>query len=72
VHRVERDGISHEHPARFVLLGSMNPEEGELRPQLLDRFGLSVEVRSPVDPALRAEAVWSTPRQRLASCAASR
>jgi magnesium chelatase subunit D len=62
VHRVERDGISHEHPARFVLLGSMNPEEGELRPQLLDRFGLAVEVRSSVDPALRAEAV----RRRLA------
>ena len=44
VNRVERDGISHEHPARFVLIGSMNPEEGELRPQLLDRFGLAVEV----------------------------
>jgi magnesium chelatase subunit D len=62
VHRVERDGISHEHPARFVLLGSMNPEEGELRPQLLDRFGLAVEVRSSLDPAVRAEAV----RRRLA------
>jgi magnesium chelatase subunit D len=61
VNRVERDGVSHDHPARFVLLGSMNPEEGELRPQLLDRFGLSVEVRSPHDPALRAEAV----RRRL-------
>lgn len=61
VHRVERDGVSHEHPARFVLLGSMNPEEGELRPQLLDRFGLSVEVQTPRDPALRAEAV----RRRL-------
>lgn len=62
VHRVERDGVSHEHPARFVLLGSMNPEEGELRPQLLDRFGLAVEVRSPEDPGVRAEAV----RRRLA------
>jgi len=61
VNRVERDGVSHEHPARFVLLGSMNPEEGELRPQLLDRFGLSVEVRTPRDPAMRAEAV----RRRL-------
>lgn len=61
VHRVERDGVSHEHPARFVLLGSMNPEEGELRPQLLDRFGLAVEVRSPADPNVRAEAV----RRRL-------
>jgi magnesium chelatase subunit D len=62
VNRVERDGVSHEHPARFVLLGSMNPEEGELRPQLLDRFGLSVEVHTPLDPAQRAEAV----RRRLA------
>lgn len=62
INRVERDGVSHEHPARFVLLGSMNPEEGELRPQLLDRFGLAVEIRSPQDPALRAEAV----RRRLA------
>jgi magnesium chelatase subunit D len=62
VHRVERDGVSHEHPAQFLLLGSMNPEEGELRPQLLDRFGLSVEVRAPRDPAVRAEAV----RRRLA------
>ncbi|MBX9728922.1 MAG: magnesium chelatase ATPase subunit I [Sphingopyxis sp.] len=44
---VERDGLSVRHPARFVLIGSGNPEEGELRPQLLDRFGLSVEVRTP-------------------------
>ena len=44
---VEREGLSVRHPARFVLVGSGNPEEGELRPQLLDRFGLSVEVRSP-------------------------
>jgi len=43
---VERDGVSHSHPARFVLVGTMNPEEGELRPQLLDRFGLTVEVRA--------------------------
>ena len=62
VNRVERDGVSHVHPSRFVLVGSMNPEEGELRPQLLDRFGLAVGVRSPTDPALRAEAV----RRRLA------
>ncbi|HVL28224.1 MAG TPA: ATP-binding protein, partial [Acidimicrobiales bacterium] len=61
VHRVERDGVSHVHPSRFVLVGSMNPEEGELRPQLLDRFGLAVEVRAPRDPAVRAEAV----RRRL-------
>lgn len=62
VNRVERDGIAHQHDARFVLVGSMNPEEGELRPQLLDRFGLCVEVRAPLDPADRAEIV----RRRLA------
>ncbi|WP_415017186.1 magnesium chelatase ATPase subunit I [Aestuariivirga sp.] len=45
----EREGLSVRHPARFVLIGSGNPEEGELRPQLLDRFGLSVEVRTPQD-----------------------
>ncbi len=59
---VERDGVSHRHPARFVLVGSMNPEEGELRPQLLDRFGLCVDVRAPVDVASRVESV----RRRLA------
>ena len=57
INRVERDGISEAHPARFVLVGSMNPEEGELRPQLLDRFGLCVEVHSPTDPATRASIV---------------
>lgn len=50
---VEREGLSIRHPARFVLVGSGNPEEGELRPQLLDRFGLSVEVRTPDDIAAR-------------------
>ena len=50
---VEREGLSVRHPARFVLVGSGNPEEGELRPQLLDRFGLSVEVRTPQDIATR-------------------
>lgn len=59
---VERDGISVEHAARFVLIGTMNPEEGELRPQLLDRFGLTVEVAAPRDPELRAEVV----RRRIA------
>jgi magnesium chelatase subunit D len=54
---VERDGISHRHPASFVLIGSMNPEEGELRPQLLDRFGLCVEMITPTDTATRIEAV---------------
>ncbi|MGH9149804.1 MAG: ATP-binding protein, partial [Acidimicrobiales bacterium] len=57
VNRVEREGVAHAHPSRFVLVGSMNPEEGELRPQLLDRFGLSVEVAAPTDPDQRAEAV---------------
>jgi magnesium chelatase subunit I len=52
---VEREGLSIRHAARFVLVGSGNPEEGELRPQLLDRFGLSVEVRSPQDVATRVE-----------------
>lgn len=59
---VERDGVSVEHAARFVLIGTMNPEEGELRPQLLDRFGLTVEVAAPREPALRAEVV----RRRMA------
>jgi magnesium chelatase subunit I len=54
---VERDGLSIRHPARFVLVGSGNPEEGELRPQLLDRFGLSVEVRTPTDLATRIDVV---------------
>ena len=59
---VERDGVSVEHAARFVLVGTMNPEEGELRPQLLDRFGLTVEVAASRDPAIRVEVV----RRRLA------
>jgi magnesium chelatase subunit I len=54
---VEREGLSLRHPARFVLIGSGNPEEGELRPQLLDRFGLSVEVRTPDDLKTRIEIV---------------
>ncbi len=53
VNRVEREGVSTAHPAAFVLVGTMNPEEGELRPQLLDRFGLCVDVRGLRDPALR-------------------
>ena len=53
VNTVERDGISSRHAARFVLVGTMNPEEGELRPQLLDRFGLSVALANPTDAALR-------------------
>jgi magnesium chelatase subunit I len=54
---VEREGLSVRHPARFVLVGSGNPEEGELRPQLLDRFGLSVEVRTPNDVKTRVAVV---------------
>jgi magnesium chelatase subunit D len=54
---VEREGVSVRHAARFLLVGTMNPEEGELRPQLLDRFGLTVEVAAPRDPAERAEVV---------------
>ena len=54
---VEREGLSLRHPARFVLVGSGNPEEGELRPQLLDRFGLSVEVTTPTDIAERVAVV---------------
>lgn len=57
VNRVEREGVSHAHPSRFVLVGSMNPEEGELRPQLLDRFGLAVDVVATTDPDERSEAV---------------
>ncbi|GGK19363.1 magnesium chelatase ATPase subunit I [Salinarimonas ramus] len=54
---VEREGLSVRHPARFVLVGSGNPEEGELRPQLLDRFGLSVDVSTPTDIPSRVEIV---------------
>ncbi len=55
VNLVEREGISHQHPARFVIVATMNPEEGELRPQLEDRFGLCVDVRGERDPARRME-----------------
>jgi magnesium chelatase subunit I len=54
---VEREGLSIRHPARFVLVGTGNPEEGELRPQLLDRFGMSVEVKTPTDLPSRIEVV---------------
>lgn len=78
---VERDGLSIRHPARFVLVGSGNPEEGELRPQLLDRFGLSCDVRTPTDIETRVEImqrrdqferdtdtfmkIWEIPTQQL-------
>jgi magnesium chelatase subunit D len=80
---VEREGVSVRHAARFLLVGTMNPEEGELRPQLLDRFGLTVEVAAPRDADARAEVVrrrfaydadpaafaaaWSDPESELAS-----
>nr|YP_010197114.1 Mg chelatase subunit e [Crassiphycus crassissimus]YP_010199123.1 Mg chelatase subunit e [Crassiphycus usneoides]UAD84918.1 Mg chelatase subunit e [Crassiphycus crassissimus]UAD85122.1 Mg chelatase subunit e [Crassiphycus crassissimus]UAD88572.1 Mg chelatase subunit e [Crassiphycus usneoides] len=54
---VEREGISIRHPARFVLVGSGNPEEGELRPQLLDRFGMHAEIRTVKEPSLRVKIV---------------
>ncbi|WP_102126848.1 VWA domain-containing protein [Deinococcus planocerae] len=57
VNRVQRDGLSAEHPARLALVGSMNPEEGGLRPQFLDRFGLCVDVQAPTAPGERAEIV---------------
>lgn len=62
VNRIERDGISHQHPARIALVGTMNPEEGELRPQLLDRFGLFVRLGAQIDPGTREAIV----RSRLA------
>ncbi|MDQ7836868.1 MAG: magnesium chelatase ATPase subunit I, partial [Humidesulfovibrio sp.] len=57
VNTVEREGVSFTHPANFILVGTMNPEEGELRPQLLDRFGLCVNITGILDPALRVEVV---------------
>ncbi len=57
VNTVEREGVSYSHPARFVLVGTMNPEEGDLRPQLLDRFGLVVEIRGEQDISLRSELI---------------
>jgi magnesium chelatase subunit D len=59
---VEREGVSIAHAARLILIGTMNPEEGELRPQLLDRFGLTVEIAAPRDSGLRAEVI----RRRMA------
>ena len=55
VHRVEREGFSLEHPADFLLIGTMNPEEGELRPQFIDRFGLCISVKGEQDSSLRKE-----------------
>ncbi len=61
VNHVEREGVSVRHPSRFILVGTMNPEEGELRPQLLDRFGVTVDVTGSPDPKERVEIV----RRRL-------
>lgn len=62
INHVEREGISYSHASRFILIGTMNPEEGTIRPQLLDRFGLSVTVKAETDAALRMEVL----RRRLA------
>ena len=62
VNTVEREGVSYSHPARFVLVGTMNPEEGDIRPQLLDRFGLSVAVAGEHQPEQRVEVI----KRRLA------
>jgi magnesium chelatase subunit I len=57
INHIERDGISHQHDARFVLVGTMNPEEGELRPQLLDRFGLMIDLPAQLDAETRQQIV---------------
>lgn len=62
INTVEREGVSYSHPARFVLVGTMNPEEGDIRPQLLDRFGLSVTVVGEHEPEQRVEVI----KRRLA------
>lgn len=62
VNTVEREGVSYSHPAKFVLVGTMNPEEGDIRPQLLDRFGLSVVVTGEHEPSQRVEVI----KRRLA------
>lgn len=62
INTVEREGVSYSHPARFVLVGTMNPEEGDIRPQLLDRFALSVVVTGEHDPLQRVEVI----KRRLA------
>ena len=62
VNLIEREGVAYQHPAEFILVGTMNPEEGDLRPQLLDRFGLAAEIQGDREPAARAEIV----RRRVA------
>lgn len=74
INTVEREGVSYSHPARFVLVGTMNPEEGDIRPQLLDRFGLSVVVTGEHEPEKRVEVIKrrlgyeSDPEAFIASC----
>ena len=75
VNTVEREGISVQHPSRFVLIGSMNPEEGDLRPQLLDRFAHAVDVtasRMPRNGSPYSSAGWSTTWTRTVSCPSGR
>ena len=57
VNLIEREGVQYRHPAEYILVGTMNPEEGDLRPQLLDRFGLAVEIKGALEPAARATIV---------------
>lgn len=57
VNYIEREGVSYKHPSRFMLVGTMNPEEGDLRPQLLDRFGLMVDIKGEYDEAKRSEII---------------
>lgn len=57
VNTIEREGVSYSHPAKFILVGTMNPEEGDLRPQLLDRFGLAVDVRGESETEQRVEVI---------------
>jgi magnesium chelatase subunit D len=70
VNRIEREGVSHEHPANFILVGTMNPEEGELRPQLLDRFGISAKITTETEVSIRKDIVcrrleWEAEKQNF-------
>jgi magnesium chelatase subunit D len=70
VNRIEREGVSHEHPANFILVGTMNPEEGELRPQLLDRFGISAKITTETELSIRKNIVlrrldWEAEKQNF-------
>jgi len=72
VNRIEREGISHEHPSNFILVGTMNPEEGELRPQLLDRFGISAKIITETEIKIRKDIVcrrlaWEEDKESFSS-----